>query len=178
MARVSGCPLVACLAYLLGEMMTNCEKEDLERYLKELGDWFEIMSRGGGAFMGSLVRGASWDQVSHGQRDQANAPVIVTASVERSLRALDAMGQYDREVLLEKHYNQLPEKQGRKELKMARTTWWRHVAKAESEFMRARRDIGDQSMQAPARVQIDVDINKPFAPETADSIPPANPRQC
>lgn len=158
--------------------MTNYEREYLQRHLKELGDWFEIMSRGGGAFVGSLVRGASWDQVSHGQRDQANAPVIVTASVERSLRALDAMGQYDREVLLEKHYNQLLEKQGRKELKMARTTWWRHVVKAESEFMRARRDIGDLAVRAPARVQIDVDISKPFAPESAISIPHANPRQC
>lgn len=158
--------------------MTNGEQQDLMRYLAELGDWFEIMSRGGGAFMGSLVRGASWDQVSHGQRDQANAPVIVTASVERSLRTLDAMGQYDREVLVEKHFNHLPEKQGRKELKMARTTWWRHVVKAESEFMRVRRDIGDLSVLAPPRVQIDVDINKPFAPQSGNSISVANPRQC
>lgn len=158
--------------------MTVCEKEDLMRYLVELGDWFEIMSRGGGAFMGSLVRGASWDQVSHGRRDQdASAPVIVTASVERSLRAVDAMGQYDREVLVEKHFNHLPEKQGRKELKMSRTTWWRHVVKAECEFMRVRRDIGDLAVLAPPRVQIDVDINKPFSPQPAGSILPANPRQ-
>lgn len=150
--------------------MTDGEKQDLMRYLAELGNWFEIMSRGGGAFMGSAVRGASWDHVSHGQRDQANAPVIITASVERSLRALDAMGQYDREVLMEKHYNQLPEKQGRKEAKMGRTTWWRHVLQAECEFMRVRRDIGDRAVQAPARVLIDVDINKPFAPEREDSI--------
>lgn len=142
--------------------MTKGEQADLARYLVELGNWFEIMSRGGGAFMGSAVRGASWDQVSHGQRDHANAPVIITASVERSLRALDAMIQYDREVLLEKHFNQVPAKQTRKELKMHSATWWRHVNKAEEAFMRARVAIGDQATAAPERKVVEVDIEKPF----------------
>lgn len=151
--------------------MTNGEQQDLMRYLVELGNWFEIMSRGGGAFVGSLMCGASWDQVSHGQRDQANAPVIVTASVERSLRAIEAMGQYDREGLMEKHFNQLPDGRKALRLKMHATTWWRHVCRAEAAFLRARNAVGDESVSVPARVQIEVDIAKPFyTPEPARMI--------
>lgn len=148
--------------------MTKSEEADLQRYLTELGDWLEVMDRGGGVLVGSAVRGANWDQVSHGHRDQANTPVVMAASVERSLRAiLQGMGQYHREVLVEKHYwGALPLRQyvsDRKELKMARETWWRQVRKAEADFMRARVEVGDLAVQAPARNVVEIDIDKPFA---------------
>lgn len=151
--------------------MTNGEKQDLMRYLAELGDWLEIMDRGGGVLVASSITGANWDQVSHGQRDQVNAPVIVAASVERSLRAIvEQMHPYHREVLVEKHFwgskqlRLMVALGDRKQTKMGRTTWWNHCVKAEADFMRARADVGDKALTPPPRVQVNVDINKPFSP--------------